>query len=195
MQGFANVQLKGMIAVEPEMKYSQGGMFIGRVRLVVNTRKKKGEEWVEHASWFDVTWFGKRAESFLGRFGKGTYITVIGKVEQRTWEDANTGQKRYGFSFIADDVYIDQFPKDYQGSIGPKDQGQRQDSSRPRPSQPYSPRPSSGPSQPAAAPSYDDHGDYDNAPDYSEAQGALPVGNPTPAGTVGDYLNDDDLPF
>ena len=54
-----HVIIIGRLTKDIVLKYSSGGMAIGSFSIAVNRRTKKGEQWVEEASFFDVSLFGK----------------------------------------------------------------------------------------------------------------------------------------
>lgn len=99
---FNQVVLVGNLTRDPEVKYTQGGSCICSFGLAVNEREKKGEEWVDRPSFFDVTVFGKTAEAAAKALAKGKSVLVAGRLRQDRWED--NGQKRQAVKVIADTV-------------------------------------------------------------------------------------------
>ena len=61
-----------------------------------NRRVKKGEEWSDVASFFDVTLWAKSAENLQKYIVKGQQVALTAELEQQRWE--KDGQK---FSKIA----------------------------------------------------------------------------------------------
>ena len=66
-----SVVLIGRLTRDMELKYTSGGMAIGKFSLAVNRKKKSGEQWVDEASFFDVTCFGRTAENLAQYMTKG----------------------------------------------------------------------------------------------------------------------------
>ncbi|NJM44468.1 MAG: single-stranded DNA-binding protein [Brachymonas sp.] len=56
--------------------------------------------------WKDVTLWGERAERAASHLVKGARIHVIGTVKGEKWKDAKTGEDRYSYSIVADDVFL-----------------------------------------------------------------------------------------
>ena len=89
------VFLIGNLGADPEMRYSQGGMAIARVRLATNEQwtDKSGQK-QERTEWHSVVAFGKQAE-YVGEYcKKGRQIFVEGSLQTRQWDDKD-GNKRY----------------------------------------------------------------------------------------------------
>lgn len=100
------VQLLGRLTKDPEIRYTQtNNTAVASFSLAVNRRfGKEGEE--RQADFFDVTAFGKTAE-FIQKYmnTKGQQIAVIGRLQNRSWED-DQGQKHYATDVIAEEVYF-----------------------------------------------------------------------------------------
>jgi single-strand DNA-binding protein len=99
-----SVTIVGRITRDPELTYTGGGMAICKISIAVNRSKKQNDQWVEEASFFDVTLFGKRAESLQQYLTKGTQIAVQGSLKQDRWEQ--DGQKRSKVQIIADNIQL-----------------------------------------------------------------------------------------
>lgn len=96
--------LVGHLTRDMEVKYLNNGTPVGAFSLAVNDRYKKGEEWVDEVSFFDVTLWGKSAESLLQYLLKGKMIAVTGKLKQDRWEQ--DGQSRSKVKITADRVEL-----------------------------------------------------------------------------------------
>lgn len=82
-----------------ELRYTQGRdpMAVASVSIAVDDGY--GEK--KTTSFFDLTIFGNRAESFEKYCPKGTKVAVECRARQNKWTDKN-GQNRYSISFIVD---------------------------------------------------------------------------------------------
>lgn len=94
--------ITGTMTKNPELSDAKSGTKVGKLSIAVNSSRKKGEEWVQEVSFFNVTCFGKLAENLAKFTQKGSRIVVDGKIKQDTWE--KDGQKRSAVSIIADDI-------------------------------------------------------------------------------------------
>ncbi len=96
----------GRLTRDVDVRYTQTtNTMIANFSLAVNRRfVKEGEE--RQADFFNVTAFGKTAE-FIQKYmnTKGQQIAVIGRLQNRSWED-DQGQKHYATDVIAEEVYF-----------------------------------------------------------------------------------------
>lgn len=111
------VALIGRLVRDASLKYSQGGLAICEFSLAVNDKRKKGEEWVDEAHFFDVTLFGRRGEALQQYLTKGKQIGVSGKLQQSRWTNQE-GQNRSKVSVIALEVTLIGSKNDSDGSGG-----------------------------------------------------------------------------
>ena len=100
-EGLNEVRLLGNLGADPELKMSQGGMAILKLRIATAARvKDKNETWVDKTEWHHVTVFGKRAEGLNKCLRKGSQVMVLGALRSSSYEDRD-GQKRYKTEIIA----------------------------------------------------------------------------------------------
>ena len=71
--------------------------------VAVNHRYQKNNEWVEDASFFNVTAWGTLAENVAGSIDKGTRVIVTGRLQQRSYE-TQQGEKRSVVEIVADEI-------------------------------------------------------------------------------------------
>lgn len=99
------VILMGRLAREPEVRYSQGTepLAIARYTLAVNRRfKRQGEP---EADFINCVAFGKTGEFAEKYFKKGQMVSVVGRLQVRSWED-NEGKKRWSTDVIVEEQYF-----------------------------------------------------------------------------------------
>jgi len=101
------------------------------LRIATNSRfKNQSGDWEDRTSWHRCVAFGRTAENLSKYFKKGSQIYLEGRLETRSWDDENSGQKRYitevvinNFEFIdsksggtnqanSDDSFLDDFEID-----------------------------------------------------------------------------------
>ena len=66
--------------------YTSGGTARLNLSIAVNRSEKRGGEWADRASFFDVTVWGKTAENIRPYIGKGKQIAVDGYIYQEQWK-------------------------------------------------------------------------------------------------------------
>lgn len=94
---------------ERSFSYIGNGTAKAVVNIAVNRGVKKGDKWEDETSFFDVTIWGKTAESLKPRLTKGTQITVSGYLKQDRWE--KDGQKQSRVQVVADMVEVPNISK------------------------------------------------------------------------------------
>lgn len=99
------VILMGRLAKDPEVKYSQGEkpVAIARYTLAVNRRfKRQGEQ---EADFISCVAFGKAGEFAEKYFRKGQMISIVGRLQVRSWDDQN-GQKHWTTEVVIEEQYF-----------------------------------------------------------------------------------------
>lgn len=95
------VVVEGNLARPPE----QSGNGPIKFSICWNARKKDDAsgEWTSIPNWFDVISWDREQVAAAG-LDKGTRVVVTGRLQQDTWEDKETGQKRSKVVVVADNV-------------------------------------------------------------------------------------------
>lgn len=99
MQGINKVFLTGNLCKDLEVKHITDSFIIGTTSIAVNKSVKKGEEWTEETSFFDLRIKGNQCNGLKTYLLKGTKVSIEGNLSQDRWE--KDGQK---FSRIVVDV-------------------------------------------------------------------------------------------
>jgi single-strand DNA-binding protein len=101
------VALVGRLTRPCDMRYTNSGFAICSFSIAVNRRRKQTDgTWQDQASFFDCSYFGKAAEGVSQYLQKGQQIGVQGSLEQQTWDDKATGQKRSKIAVIVDSLTL-----------------------------------------------------------------------------------------
>ena len=106
----------GRLTKDPEVRYTSGtNTQVTTFTIAVNRRfvAQGGER---QSDFFNLTAFGKTAEFCAKYFRKGQQVLVAGRIQNRSWDDATTGQKRYATDFIVEDTYFADAKRDGVGS-------------------------------------------------------------------------------
>lgn len=95
----------GRLTRDPEnLAYTASGTARLNISIAVNRSEKRGGEWADKASFFDVTVWGKTAENVRPYLSKGKQIAVDGYIEQQRWE--KDGQKFSRVVIVANSVQL-----------------------------------------------------------------------------------------
>ena len=92
-------------AVQGGFGYLNNGTAIAKVSIAVNRSRKQGDKWVDEASFFNITIWGKTAENLKQYLKKGQLIAVLGFLKQDRWKDQQ-GNNRSSISIVAEQVEL-----------------------------------------------------------------------------------------
>ena len=91
---FNKVLLVGNLTRDPELRYIPSGTAVTDIGLAVNDRRKNAKgEWIEEATFVDVTLWGRTAEVASEYLTKGSHVLIEGRLKFDSWETPD-GQKR-----------------------------------------------------------------------------------------------------
>ncbi|HAE23493.1 MAG TPA: single-stranded DNA-binding protein [Spirochaetaceae bacterium] len=86
--------LVGRLTRDAELKFTNSGQAICHFSVATGTRRKKGDQWVDEPSFWDVDLWGKQGESLNQYLTKGKLVAVEGTMRQDRWEqDGQTRSK------------------------------------------------------------------------------------------------------
>ena len=106
-KGVNKVMLLGNVGKDPEMKATQGGMVIAQFPLATAERAKdQSGNWVDKTEWHNLVCFGKTAEIVRDYVKKGKQLFVEGSLRTSSWEDKQSGQKKYRTEIIVSDLSL-----------------------------------------------------------------------------------------
>lgn len=94
------VELLGRVGIDPEMKYTQGGIAVTRIRVATDRYRKNAEP---STDWHTVVIWGKQGEAVNRYVTKGQRIYVAGRLVQNSWENED-GQRRHSTEVHASEV-------------------------------------------------------------------------------------------
>jgi single-strand DNA-binding protein len=99
-----NITIVGNLTADPKLRYTNGGAAVADVRVAVNRRWQKDNEWIEETSYFDITAWSTMAENVAESLSSGNRVIVSGRLEEQRWEDKETQEPRRKVVIIADDI-------------------------------------------------------------------------------------------
>ena len=100
------VTLVGRLTRDPELRHTGGGDPICSIRLAVSSRSRDDSgNWGDKSNYFDVTVFGRQAQTAADYLTKGRRIGVDGRLSWREWQ-AQDGTKRQAVEVIANDLFF-----------------------------------------------------------------------------------------
>ncbi|MBR4103089.1 MAG: single-stranded DNA-binding protein [Thermoguttaceae bacterium] len=101
MASYNRVVLVGNLTRDPELRSIPSGMSVLDVGIAVNDRRKDANgNWIEEATFVDVTVWGRSAEVLAEYTRKGSQILVEGRLKMDSWEQE--GQRRTKLKVVAE---------------------------------------------------------------------------------------------
>ena len=105
-EGLNRVMLLGNLGADPELRTTQGGDAVLRLRLATTERYlDRNKSWQERTEWHTVTLWGKRGEALHRLLTKGSTIFVEGSLRTSSYDDKE-GIKRYKTEVMARNVIL-----------------------------------------------------------------------------------------
>ena len=108
MANLNKVMIIGNLTADPEVRTTPRGNSVAELRLAVN-RVSSGPndgERREETTYLDVTCWGRTAEIAGQYLAKGRPVFIEGRLQQDTWEDKQTGQKRSKIRIVAENMQL-----------------------------------------------------------------------------------------
>src|SRR5450759_810508 len=107
MKSVNKVILIGNLGKDPEMKFTQGGMPVAKFSIATNERfKDKDGNWQDRTDWHNVVAFQRLAEIAGEYLKKGGKVYIEGRLQTRSWDDKQSGQKKYMTEIVANDLVL-----------------------------------------------------------------------------------------
>lgn len=101
------VILVGNIGKDPDVKYTPNGVPVAKFSLATNERfKDKSGEWQERTEWHNVIAWQRLAEIVGEYVQKGNKLYVEGRLQTSSWEDRQSGDKKYKTEIVAHDLVL-----------------------------------------------------------------------------------------
>ena len=104
MRGFSKAIITGNLTRDPELRNTPNGASVCSFSVAVNrTYRDASGEQKEDVSFIDCSAWGKLGEMIAQYAKKGTGVLVSGRLDQRSWEDKTTGNKRSRVEIVVED--------------------------------------------------------------------------------------------
>lgn len=105
-EGLNRVMLLGNLGADPELRYTQSGQPILKLRLATTeSYLDSNRVRQERTEWHSVVVWGKRGEALSRILNKGSRIFIEGGLRTSSYDDKD-GNKRYRTEIVANDVIL-----------------------------------------------------------------------------------------
>ena len=95
-KGVNKAFLLGHVGKDPEIRSTNGGTIVASFSLATADRQKDGQgNWQDKTEWHNLVAFNRTAEIVRDYVRKGSQLLIEGKIQTRTWDDRESGQKKY----------------------------------------------------------------------------------------------------
>jgi single-strand DNA-binding protein len=101
------VILLGNLGKDPEVKYTPSGTPVAKFTLATNERfKDKDGQWQDRTEWHNITAWSRTAEIVGEYLKKGSKVYVEGSLRTHSWDDKQSGQKKYMTEIVVNDLVL-----------------------------------------------------------------------------------------
>jgi single-strand DNA-binding protein len=106
-KGVNKVFLLGNVGKDPEIRSTAGGMTVASFSLATADRAKDAQgNWADKTEWHNLVCFQRTAEVVRDYVKKGTQVFIEGKISTRSWDDKESGQKKYRTEILVNELTL-----------------------------------------------------------------------------------------
>jgi single-strand DNA-binding protein len=120
------VILIGNLGRDPEVRSTPSGQPVASFTVATSRRwRDKNGQKQEQTEWHNIVVWGKQAEIAGQYLTKGKQVYIEGRLQTRSWDDRNTGEKKYRTEIVCDSFQmLGQRGGDFEGGQPGYGQGQ-----------------------------------------------------------------------
>ena len=101
------VILVGNLGKDPEIRYTPSGTAVAKFTIATNERfKDKDGQWQDRTEWHNLVAFARTAEIVGEYLKKGRTVYIEGSLRTSSWDDKETGQKKYRTEVMVNDLVL-----------------------------------------------------------------------------------------
>ena len=106
-KGVNKVFLLGNVGKDPEIRSTTGGTIVASFSLATADRQKDAQgNWTDKSEWHNLVAFNRTAEIIRDYVKKGTQLYIEGKIQTRSWDDKESGQKKYRTEILVNEMTL-----------------------------------------------------------------------------------------
>jgi single-strand DNA-binding protein len=114
------VTLLGHAGKDPQVHILSSGTLVNLSLATSERFKDSRGEWQEHTEWHNLVGYQRTGEILRDYVGKGSRLYVEGALRTRSWEDRDSGQRRFRTEVIVSDVNLVSQAQAANGPNGPE---------------------------------------------------------------------------
>jgi single-strand DNA-binding protein len=101
------VILVGNLGRDPEVRSLPSGQPVANFSVATSRRyKDRDGNRQEQTEWHNIVCYGKSAEIAGQYLTKGKQVFIEGRIQTRSWDDKNTGEKKYKTEIICENFQM-----------------------------------------------------------------------------------------
>lgn len=106
-KGVNKVFLLGSVGKDPEVRATAGGTVVSSFSLATSDREKDAQgNWQDKTEWHNLVSFARTAEIVRDYVKKGSQLFIEGKIQTRSWDDKQSGEKKYKTEIIVNELSL-----------------------------------------------------------------------------------------
>jgi single-strand DNA-binding protein len=101
------VTLLGNVGKDPEIRSSASGVMVANLTLATSDRFQDAQgNWQDRTEWHTLVAFKRTAEIVRDYVKKGSKLYIEGKLQTRSWDDKESGAKKYRTEIIVNELVL-----------------------------------------------------------------------------------------
>jgi single-strand DNA-binding protein len=101
------VTLLGNVGKDPEIRSSASGVMVANLTLATSDRFQDAQgNWQDRTEWHTLVAFKRTAEIIRDYVKKGSKLYIEGKLQTRSWDDKESGAKKYRTEIIVNELVL-----------------------------------------------------------------------------------------
>ena len=101
------VTLLGNVGKDPEIRSTPSGVMVASFSIATSDRQKDAQgNWQDKTEWHNLKAFNRTAEIVRDYVKKGAKLYIEGKITTNTWDDKESGQKRYKTEILVNELVL-----------------------------------------------------------------------------------------
>jgi single-strand DNA-binding protein len=106
-RGVNKVILVGNLGKDPEVKFTPQGTPVAKFTVATGERyKDKDGNWQDRTEWHNVVAWQRTAEVVGEYCKKGSQVFIEGRIKTDSWDDKETGQKKYRTEIVVENLVL-----------------------------------------------------------------------------------------
>jgi single-strand DNA-binding protein len=113
------VTLLGNVGKDPEIRSTASGVIVASFSVATSDRQKDAQgTWQDKTEWHNLKAFNRTAEIVRDYVKKGAKLYIEGKITTNSWDDKESGQKKYRTEILVNELVLLSGREDGAGGAG-----------------------------------------------------------------------------